>query len=211
MDHFAIHAWVDFARGVLPPKQKLAMQQHLNEGCAECGKLLKNWELMTNFFAREQFYRPSDAVVRQVKAQFTINRPVPARSRLAEMAEMIFDSLVQPAPQGVRSAGASPRQLIYRKGDCCIDMRIEHKSGSGRIALVGQVLDSGAANRGLENIPVLLLNAGYLVEQTATNRFGEFQLEFEAAENLQLSIAMKRSNSFVVPIPSLQEARGSFI
>ena len=66
----------------------------------------------------------------------------------------VFDSAAQPLLAGVRGASAG-RQLLYQKENCCIDIRLEPRAGR-QIEMVGQVLDSGAIGRGLDQIPVSL-------------------------------------------------------
>lgn len=184
MEHFTMQQWIDFVRGAVNQEQSLAMQRHLDRGCSKCRKYVETWKHVHDCAERESSYEPPAAYVRMAKAQFALNHLREIRSREVSYAALVFDSFAQPVAQGVRSAsstGTHARQLVFRRGNSSIDMRIEFQGN--RLAIVGQVLDSGRANSGIGDIPVRLLA---YKQQTTTSRFGEFQFEVECVENLEL-------------------------
>lgn len=199
MKHFVMQEWVDFVRGVIPQQQNLAMQKHLDSGCSNCRNLVETWKHVLDCAEREKSYEPPDAYVRMAKVHFAQNPPEQAGSREISCAELVFDSFAQPVAQGVRSSGSRARQLVFRKGNYSIDMRIE-PHGS-RLAIVGQVLDSGQANSGIGEIPVRLLA---YKQHTTTSRFGEFQFEVERLENLELLFVMSEERDLMIAIPISQ-------
>ncbi len=197
MKHFAMQEWVDFVRGVVSEEQSLAMQKHLDDGCSDCRKPLETWKRVIECADRERSYQPLAAYVHMAKAQFAMSHP--NRVREISNAELIFDSFAQPVTPGIRSSLSRARQLVFQKGRYSIDMRIAPQAD--RLAIVGQVLDSGRANSALGDIPVRLLA---YKQQTTTSHLGEFQFEVEQLENLELLFVMSEERDLMISIPLSQ-------
>jgi hypothetical protein len=198
MKHSAMEDWVDFVRDVLAPEQKIAMQHHLDTGCARCSKNLQLWQQVHTLAAREIAYHPPENAVRSVKGSFALDKPPATRSRRTRLAQLVLDSFRQPALAGARATGQSPRQLLYKTGALLIDLRMERLSGS-RLSLVGQVLDSNHAMKGVEGLPVKLSNPLGSVSLTATNEFGEFHLEIDGGSGLRLSVGANKAIEIHIP------------
>ena len=158
------------------------------------------WKGFAEFAGREAAYEPPDGVVRVVKAAIVSERPEESGARVREIAQMIFDSLRQPQMAGVRSTHAAPRQLLYQAGPILIDMRLEARSGSDQVSLVGQVLDSRESGKGLGEVPVHLLSGRNEVALTRTNRLGEFRLECGTAKDLQVSLEVSKRKDVFIPL-----------
>src|SRR5919109_1341617 len=151
MKHFKLNEWADFARNMLSTDQKSEMQHHLDEGCSDCQRMAAFWQQVSSSALREQQYEPPPSVLRAVHGHFALQRP--SKSTLLSRMKLVFDSLMNPAPAGIRSSGASARQLLYRNGNYSVDLRVEVQADSGRIVMVGQVLDSGGQGNGVGDIP----------------------------------------------------------
>jgi len=118
-----------------------------------------------------------------------------------EVATLVFDSAHAAAPTGVRGAFTSARQLLYRSGTVCIDMRMQPKPGTDSVVLVGQLLDSAKPASGMGNIPVSLVSEDGTVACRKTNNFGEFDFGFETLHNTQLIVGIGKRRKIVVPVP----------
>jgi hypothetical protein len=118
-----------------------------------------------------------------------------------EIASLVFDSVQSPAPDGIRSASPSARQLLYRSGSVCIDMRLQPKPGTDSVVLVGQLLDSASPTHGMSDVAVTLVSEGDTVACKKTNNFGEFDFGFETLHHSQLVFGIGRSKTIVVPVP----------
>jgi hypothetical protein len=199
MKHFAMQEWVDFVRGAVSEEQRSTLQKHLDDGCSDCRKLLETWKHVFECTDRETSYQPPEAYVRMAKAQFAMSHPNQARSREVSYAELVFDSFAQPVSPGIRSNLTRARQLVFQKGRYSIDMRLE--SEAGRVAIVGQVLDSGQANSALADLPVRLLA---YKQQTITSHFGEFQFEVERMEDLELLFVLSEERNLMISVPLSQ-------
>jgi hypothetical protein len=118
-----------------------------------------------------------------------------------ETATLVFDSAQVPLPAGVRGAFASARQLLYKSGSICIDLRLQPGPGSDSAVLIGQLLDSASAGHGMGDIPVSLVCEGGTPASNKTNNSGEFDFAFETPGRTQLIFGMGKRRTIVVPIP----------
>lgn len=192
MKHFSPTEWVDFARNVVVAEQRVPMQEHLDQGCGSCQKMLKTWAAMVEFARRELFYEPPAIAIRNAESYF-----VSLGLTLKEKADVrilrhVFDNLGLGALQGIRGAGTAPRQLMYNSSSFFIDLRVEQKPGSDWIGLAGQVVDARSTDGALEEIPVSLFSKGDKGLETATNQFGEFNFSFKAIGHLRVLLSMKK-------------------
>src|ERR1700733_1116540 len=208
MKHFSIDDWIDFVRNVQGADQKLKMQQHLDTGCAKCSETTEIWRGVVDLASRENTYEPPAWAVQAVNAGFAVSRAVPHQPGMLELARLLFDSALQPIAQGVRGTPSVVRQLLYRSGSVCIDMRMQPKPGSDSMVLIGQLLDSAKPDHGISGIPVSLLCKGDTVSLVKTNDVGEFDFGIAAFNNLQIAFAIGDSRTIVVPVPDGDTGRG---
>ena len=125
MTHYGFEQWIDFARGVAPEALTRDMDEHLRVGCADCAHELATWKSIYNFAATESLCEPPADLVRIVKSAVAPPASRTVSARIAEMAQLVFDSFAQPQLQGVRSAQATARQLLYKAGPLLIDMQLQ--------------------------------------------------------------------------------------
>jgi hypothetical protein len=206
MKHFTLEEWADFVHEVTSREQTATMQRHLDHGCKRCLKAVGLWRNVSDFARNEMAYIPPETAVRSAKAYYTFNRPQQGLSSVARIAELIFDSFRQPLAAGVRTAGVSSRQLLYKVEDIQVDIRLEPEAR--RISMVGQILDSSRSDPGVKGAAVVLLRGEQEVARTATSDFGEFQLEFDSEESLQLSIKVGEQGTVFIPLRGLEPKRG---
>src|SRR6266481_1999528 len=122
MRHFSLEKWTDFARDVVGQAQKNAMQNHLETGCKECTKVFGTWKRVHEAARRESAYSPPESVVRTVKGLGAIYGLGRVSRMKAPLAKLLFDSSRSPQPVGVRSQGATPRQLLYGLNNYRVDL-----------------------------------------------------------------------------------------
>jgi len=201
MSHFTLEDWVDFARVVAPMKQRKAMQQHLDQGCQKCSNTLKIWTQVLELASRESSYQPPESVVRWAKSLY---QPHPREQKLpvAEtLAQLLFDSVQQPLLAGVRGGEASARQLVYGDGGFRVDLRMDRIRGTKRSFTVGQVLNTAKLTEYMANLRVVIRHGENILAQSTTNAYGEFDLEFDAAKDIQLIFEVGENRLLVVPLP----------
>src|SRR5262249_1968162 len=133
-------------------------------------------------------------------------RPRELPSRGMPVARMTFDSLRYPLPTGVRGSFPGVRQLAYQHKRTIIDLSIELAHGAGRMSLAGQVLDSERKGK-TDGLPVLLVSGTGTLARTATNQFGEFQVEFDFPDEVSLEIRLGERSWVLVPLGKMDWAR----
>ena len=101
--------------------------------------------------------------------------------------ELLFDSLWQPAPAGIRSSAMGLRQMLYRAEPYQIDLQLETDREHHRLMVTGQLLDIRRPEMACLEVQVTLSNLRGNAVNTATNQFGEFRGEVENSGDLELS------------------------
>jgi hypothetical protein len=81
----------------------------------------------------------TETVARSATAAFTETSP--QRERDGTRVALVYDSFRHPRPAGLRTAGASPRQLLYKAGRYTIKVQVEAAEAADRLCIVGQILD----------------------------------------------------------------------
>jgi hypothetical protein len=196
--HLSEEDCVDFVRGQVPAPERVLLQGHLEDGCRKCAKAIRLWKAVFAVADHEATYRLPDQALRQARGAFALRRPPRLLDRMASGVALVFDSLRQPLAAGVRAAGASPRQLLYKAGRYTIRLRLEPSEDSERTFIVGQILDELDPTGPLQDIAVLALKGSKTLDRTLTNQMGEFLLEPASAGDLQLCVGVAEIGTFTV-------------
>src|SRR5258706_511389 len=151
-DHSSEEDWFDFARQQAAPAVRARLEQHLEKGCSRCTQTVRLWRVVLDVADQEAAYRPPDEALRQLKGDFALRRPKGLLERVAEQAALVFDSFRQPQPAGVRTAGAAPRQLLYKAGRYSIRLRLEPGTDAERLSIVGQLVDEQHSPAAVQDI-----------------------------------------------------------
>jgi len=198
--HFATEEWADLANGQVTGERKEAMQRHLSSGCKECASSLALWTRIGEAAKRESSYEPPESAVRHVRSAFAMLAEPKKTRKAFEIPRLVFDSLWQPALAGVRTSAATPRQVLYRAGDCAVEMRIEPELGSDRVNIAGQVSSAGPQGEGIADVPVVISGPKGMLAETSTNRFGEFHVAVEPEGGLRLSLDVPSGRKVSIPL-----------
>jgi hypothetical protein len=178
-----------------------ARHAHLESGCDKCARRLRLWKAVSRVAQREVRYAPPDAVVRQARGHFALNKPAGLLERTARAATLLFDSMTTPLVQGVRAGAMPSRLLLYGKGGRLLKLRVESQGEREWLSLVGQVVEENDPKRKLPNLPVLVQSGSKTVNQTLTNQSGEFELELEPASSLRLVVGAPGPEALMVVLP----------
>jgi hypothetical protein len=192
--HFSEAQWADFARNLIAGKEKADMQQHVHGGCQKCEETMQIWQSVLAIAEKESGITPPSDIVRVVKSQMASVAVKAGRG-----VRVLFDSVLQPVTLGIRGP-ASARQFLYETDDYYIDLRVEPRREADRACLVGQILTRKGMDRAAAGISVRIQKGKRPVAETVANRFGEFQLEFEGAIGLHISIGNNETNEIVLPL-----------
>lgn len=205
MKHFREEEWVDFVNRKVTEGKRTAMAQHLETGCRQCKQTAELWMRVQSAAKAESGYQPSAEDVRRAKAMFTaagLHRPARASRRLVEL---LFDSFLQPAAAGERSASSSARQMLYRADSYQIDLHIESVPEKNRLAVTGQLFDVTHPQLAVRDFPVTIKSRLGKMVRMQTNQFGEFRGEIEDSGDLELSFPGRDEAPVVI---SLRNALG---
>ncbi len=200
MEHFSEQSWADFVRGVSGPEIGRDIKLHVADGCSKCKTAHDAWSRVGRLATEESAYDPPENLVRMVKLGFT-SKPA-QQLAMWTLANLVFDSFAQPLLAGVRSSGAlNVWQVIYEAEGLTVDLRFGRRAQSKEVHVVGQVLDRQEV-RALQNSATVELSTeqDHLVATTAVSALGEFHLEFEAKDQLWLSVKTAGRKTVRIPL-----------
>jgi len=184
MKHLTTEEGIDLVNQVLSPSQRLALERHLECGCERCTKTISRWRRIRRMAAAEASHQPPNEAVRIAKAAFA-GSPWARVRKVSGVIEVLFDSFLQPALEGVRSAGAGTRRMLYRADPFQVDLQIEAQGG-GSVVVTGQLLDLRDPEVVGSHVPLMLSNLRGRVIRATTNQYGEFREEIEGTGDLEL-------------------------
>ena len=203
MSHYTIDQWVDFSRDLVAAQEGALMRAHLSTGCRECNHLSDYTRKLSLACLMSAAAQVPDSTLRLARAIFPIRvQDRPKRGSRIPI-ELIFDSFLVPAPAGLRATWQVGWQGLYRAGDCSVDLRIEPELKSSRAAVIGQINNHLAPEFDMSNLPVSLRAGDQIIAETVSNRFGEFQMEYEEQAQLKLCINLTDSRVIQVPLKKL--------
>lgn len=203
-NHLTATDATEFVRGVASPAVRRRIEEHLAAGCARCARSLAVIEKIAVTAREEARWEPPAGVLERAMDIFAIlaRRVEPLRHRL--VARLVFDSLRQPLPAGVRASNSVTRHVLYRTGDFFIDLRLDAEQGARRVSIVGQVSPREPSRRtALETVSVLLTDRRSVLTQAPVNKFGEFHFDYETHAQLRLRILFGEQTGLDVPLGRL--------
>jgi hypothetical protein len=205
MKRFTTDECIDFVNGVISSSRREEMQIHLEQGCKRCSRAVMLWQRVRRIAQADAKLDPPQDAVRIAKAAFATSNLGRRHGQPSILAEMLFDSFLQPAPQGARSLGAESRQMLYRDDPYQVALQVEAMPGGRGLVVTGQMLDSRYPNDGCRNATVMISKLCCQTVQTVTNQDGEFRAEIDDGDDLDF--VFTHSNNKPVMI-SLRDALG---
>jgi len=205
MEHFKTEQWIDFVNQTVSADEQMQMQQHLERGCQHCMNSVSIWQKVKHSAAAEASFQPPQDLVRLAKAAFATAGLAAQRKAPGRSIQVLFDSFLQPALAGARSAAAGTRQMLYRADPYQIDVQVEAKPGANRIVVTGQLLDVSNPEIVARDTRIAISNLRGQEVHTSVNEFGEFSGELVNSGDLQLTFAKPGGAPIVI---SLREALG---
>jgi hypothetical protein len=199
MKHLSEEDAVDFVNQAMSTEDQVATQKHLDFGCKRCKEAVAVWQRVREASSVEAEFQPPAGVVRIAKAAFAAAGLERARGGL----KLLFDSSLQPASAGVRSATTDTRQLLYGIGPYLLDLYISARPGGKAISVTGQLLNSKFPERILNAVPIVVGNGSGAAVLTTTNNFGEFQGEVEFGGDLELRLPGQDGREIVIRLGCL--------
>jgi hypothetical protein len=205
MKHFTTEEWIDFANEVVAGSRRQEMEQHLQEGCRRCKKVVSLWQKVRQTAKSAAESQPPENAVRIAKAGFAGVRLAGKPANAPGLVQVLFDSFLQPLVQGARSSGSAMRQMLYRAEPYQVDLQIEAKPGADKLVVTGQLLDLRNPDEPGRDVPVIISNLRGHVVQTVTNEFGEFREEIRTSSDLELKLLGDDEKAVII---TLRDALG---
>jgi hypothetical protein len=208
--HFDIDRWTDFVRGLAGQTEHAEMEKHLAQGCTRCSRQVALLRRLAGSAAgiRATPEVPGHVVERALAMFQQAPRTRPERRRL--IASMIFDSFAVPAAAGARGTRSGTRRLSYRADNFELELLADLDRRSQTVTITGQLSNRVIPGSVPTGVPVQLVSGRKVLRQTATNEFGEFQLDSFIAKGLTLRVAAAEAAPEIdVPLTPLWASRRS--
>lgn len=191
VSHYDSTRWIDYVRGLVSAPEQHEMSAHL----LECSSCREEHDLLTKLAVRMQAdlqYQVPEYALRNVRALFAANAKANKTVLQKLVGHLVFDSLQQPAMAGARSNAHGMRHALYEAGDYSVDLRLEEHPGSTRVNMVGQLAVRSQTVNSLDGIPVVLMSGREILAKAVSNKFGEFQLDYEPKRQLKLHVPIQQ-------------------
>ena len=197
--HFSDALWADFARHAGSEVGRGEIQSHLDAGCEQCKAAAHLFLAVARVAANDRKLVIPPELVEQAKE---IAKTAPAISGWIENLTVIVAHLIQSSPlnwqpSGVRSlgenAGPAGRRMIFRAADYAVYLKVEALPGGETAEIVGEIANEREHEESMEGIPVQTVVRGKTLSESATNRFGEFLIEYPIRKHATLRFALKHS------------------
>jgi hypothetical protein len=187
MKHFTTEQWIDFLNEAVSTDPKQGMEKHLAQGCERCNQTVSLWRRVRKAARAERNYQPPPEALRIVQMTFASLNPTLERKETCTLAEVLFDSFLQPVFEGARTSGSAARQMLYRADPYQIDVQIETASDGNTLVITGQLLDLSQPGVTGCDVLVVISNLRGQVVRAMTNQFGEFRKEIPDSGDLELA------------------------
>ena len=210
MNHIEAHRWADYGRGLMTEAERAAADAHLASGCTRCRRTAEVMARMAKMGRAEAEYEVPPHLRQQALDLFVPPRRKRKEKLTRVLAQLIYDSMREPLPAGVRASGR-PNQILYDAGDFALDLQVSREYAgkerqAPRLVMVGQIADRRNHASPLRDLPVLLLCGRDVAARTLSNELGEFHLECELRKGLSLQIWVSGDRSIEVPVRRVREA-----
>ncbi len=196
-EHFSEAMWADFARNVGSGERRAEMQSHLEGGCLRCRGIADRLTAIVRMAANERNLLIPQDFIERAKG---ISQAVPEQSGWIENLNVIVAHLIGTGPPdwqpaGVRSVegdpGAASGRMIFQAEDFAVYLKVEPLPGGEAVEIIGEIANEHAREESMEGIPVQMVAKGETLSESATNRFGEFLIEYPARKSATLRFALR--------------------
>ena len=203
MEHFETERWIDFARGLVGEPERAGMDEHRGH-CAACEGQAQVLGRLARTAENEAAYQPPAEVTALATSIFARHKRA-ALSTTRVLAKLVYDSLRDPLPAGVRTTDR-PAQVLFEAENYSLDLHLNREwphleDPAPRMVLVGQIADRDDPDVSLAHVPVLLMNGDQVTARGESNAFGEFHLEYQPDPDLTLHIPLASGKRIEAALP----------
>lgn len=212
-EHFGDALWVDFTRNVGSEEDRGKIQAHLDAGCEQCLAIANRLSAVARMAANERKLVIQQELVEQA---LEIADAAPAKSGWIENLTVIVAHLIEEGPldwqpAGVRSLAENPvaagSRMVFRAAGYAVYLKVEPLPGGESAEVIGEIANERERGESMEGIPVQMVARGQTLSESATNRFGEFLIEYPIRKNATLRFALKhRRQRIDLPLGTVLES-----
>lgn len=203
--HFKEEVYAQFVAGCLPEEDLREFQEHLGANCQVCTAMVERYERLSDILREDPTYEPPAASVKSVLNAFRLKKPETV-NLVSVMANLVFDSFLQPLPAGVRQTLLTERQVLYQAGEMHLDLKIEKTNDEDACLIVGQLMPQDS--RQDQPVPVfkaILREGNRTLQATYSNELGEFVFHVVPKKSYDLEILLTDSKKiFLTRVPTTQ-------
>jgi len=206
MKHIETGFLVDYARGLAGEADHPALEAHLASGCPSCQRQASVLGKLASTARVDLGYEPPQGVVDRAEGIFPSRPPKKAGESLRTiLARLVYDSLLDPLPAGVRATDR-PSQALYEAAEYAVDLHMSREQvgrehGAPRMIVVGQIADRRRPGRWVADKPVVLMSGREVAAQGLSSEHGEFHLECASTDDLHLQVAVEAETRIDVSLP----------
>lgn len=200
---------LDYLRGNSALSEREPIAAHLATGCSTC---LENQAWLTEVLqlsANDHSFDFSPAALARTVTLFKTELRKQRPTLRQYLAQLMFDSLLQPQHAAVRTGApalAQSRQLLFRAEPYDIDLRFEVGEDGRTEELIGQILRTDADTQSLSNLPVQLWQEDLLQAEVQTNARGIFKFNQLTPGRYQLKLLLADGEICLDPLETTQSA-----
>ena len=167
------------------------------EECEQCRSDIGWLRWLTEFARRESNYDPPGWAAANAGNLFRLKKPGVVTIAREIIASLVYDSLNEPLPLGVRKRDLPARQALYKTDGMQLDLKIEVGDENGLI--IGQIV---ADQSGLDivGLQIELTDKGEVIGKSRTNALGEFIFQGLPDGNYELQVVLSDT---MVKLPPL--------
>jgi hypothetical protein len=81
--------------------------------------------------------------------------------------------------------------MIFQAADYAVYLKVEPLLGGEAAEIIGEIANERDREESMEGIPVQMVARGETIGESATNRFGEFFIEYPVRKHATLRFALK--------------------
>lgn len=210
-EHFSEIRWADYARDTGDAGLRREIQAHLDAGCDLCRASADRFRAVARMAVNDRKLVIPQQIVDRAKqiADTGPSEHAWTGNLTVIAAQLVQSSPLDSHPAGVRSlgdtAGIVGDRVLFRAADYSVYLKVEPLPGGEAAEIIGEIVNESEHEEILEGIPVQMVSRGQTLSETATNRFGEFLIEYPVRRYTTLRFALKhRGQRIELPLGGLE-------
>lgn len=209
--HFKEEMYARYVAECLPEVDLKEIQDHIQGGCRVCEISVRRYRRLSEILQNDLGYEPPESSLKSALNAFRLRKPEKV-NLVSVMAQVVFDSFLQPLPAGVRQSVVTDRQVLYQADEMQLDLKIEKTNEENESLIIGQLIPKEKASEQSPSFKAVLREGERVVQSAYSNALGEFVFHVVPKQSYDLEILLAESKKILLTgIPTANEsgARGN--